>query len=46
MASYIIYTQGDFNIDVEGDSAMLGYLNTTFESNLLTTNIYTDNVAA
>jgi hypothetical protein len=39
----IIYTQGDFNIDVEGDSAMLGYLNTTFESNLLTTNIYTDN---
>lgn len=39
----IIYTQGDFNIDVEGDSAMLRYLDTTFESNLLTTNIYTDN---
>jgi hypothetical protein len=39
----IIYTQGDYNIDVEGDSAMLRYLSTTFESNLFTTTIFTDN---
>ena len=39
----IIYTQGDYNIDVEGDSTMLRYLSTTFEGNLFTTTIFTDN---
>lgn len=39
----IIYTQGDYNIDVEGDSMMLRNLSTTFESNLFTTTIFTDN---
>lgn len=39
----IIYTQGDYSIDVEGDSTMLQYINITFDSNLLTAGILTDN---
>lgn len=39
----IYYTQGNFSIDVEGDSTMLNYLTTNFDSNLLTVNIKTDN---
>ena len=38
----IIYTQGNYSIDVEGDSALLEYLETTFDSNLLTVSIRMD----
>ena len=40
----IYYTQGDFCIDVEGDSTTLSYLDARFDSNLLTVNIKTDNI--
>lgn len=39
----IIYTQGSYNIEVEGDSATLNYLNAEFDSNVLTVNLQTDN---
>ena len=39
----IIYTQGDYNIEVEGDSATLNYLVTDFDSNVLTVNLELDN---
>ena len=38
----IIYTQGDYSIEVEGDSALLQYLVTSFDSNLLTVSMRTD----
>lgn len=38
----IIYTQGDYAMEVEGDSAMLQYLMTSFDSNLLTVSMRTD----
>ena len=38
----IIYTQGDYNMEVEGDSAMLQYLVTSFDSNLLTISMRSD----
>ena len=38
----IVYTQGDYSIEVEGDSAMLQYLTTSFDSNLLTVSMRTD----
>lgn len=39
----IIYTQGDYNIEVEGDSTTLNFLNAEFDSNLLTVNLQSDN---
>ena len=39
----IIYTQGNYSIEVEGDSTTLNYLNTEFDSNILTVNLQTDN---
>jgi hypothetical protein len=39
----IIYTQGNYSIEAEGDSAMLTYLVTEFDSNVLTVNVQTDN---
>lgn len=39
----IIYTQGNYSIEVEGDSAMLTYLVTEFDSNVLTVKVQTDN---
>ncbi|MBO7569725.1 MAG: DUF2807 domain-containing protein [Bacteroidaceae bacterium] len=39
----IIYTQGNYGIEVEGDSATLDYLVTEFDSNILTVNLQTDN---
>lgn len=39
----IIYTQGNYSIDAEGDSALLNYLVTEFDSNVLTVNVQTDN---
>ncbi len=39
----IIYTQGNYNIEVEGDSALLNYLNINFDSNLMTVYVQTDN---
>ena len=38
----IIYTQGDYSIEVEGDSTTLNYLDTTFDSNLLVVSLQTD----
>ena len=38
----IIYTQGDYNMEVEGDSVLLQYLTTSFDSNLLTVSMRTD----
>ena len=38
----IIYTQGNYSIDVEGDSALLEYLQTNFDSNLLTVSMLSD----
>lgn len=38
----IFYTQGDYNIDVEGDSAMLQHLDADFDSGLLSVSIKTD----
>lgn len=38
----IIYTQGNFNIEVEGDSTMVNYLQANFDSNLLTVSIKSD----
>lgn len=38
----IIYSQGDYSIEVEGDSALLEYVNTNFDSNLLTVSIKSD----
>ena len=39
----IIFTQGDYAIEVEGDSATLNYLITDFDSNVLTVSLQTDN---
>lgn len=39
----IIYTQGNYNIEVEGDSTTLNYLITEFDSNVLTVNLELDN---
>ena len=39
----IIYTQGNYGIEVEGDSATLNYLTAEFDSNILTVNLQTDN---
>ena len=39
----IIYTQGNYSIEVEGDSATIDYLNAEFDSNILTVNLQTDN---
>ena len=39
----IIYTQGNYGIEVEGDSTTLNYLTTEFDSNILTVNLQTDN---
>lgn len=38
----IIYTQGDYSMEVEGDSMMLQYLTTSFDSNLLTISMRSD----
>lgn len=38
----IIYTQGDYSMEVEGDSTMLQYLVTSFDSNLLTVSMRSD----
>lgn len=38
----IVYTQGEYSMEVEGDSAMLQYLTTSFDSNLLTVSMRTD----
>ena len=38
----IIYTQGNYDIEVEGDSALMNYLETNFDSNLLTVSIKSD----
>ena len=38
----IIYTQGNFSVEVEGDSATLHFLHTDFDSNLLTVSIGND----
>ena len=39
----IIYTQGNYSIEAEGDSTTLSYLSATFDSNLLTVSVLTDN---
>ena len=39
----IIFTQGDYSIEAEGDSAILNYLNAEFDSNLLTVSLGADN---
>ena len=39
----IIYTQGNYAIEVEGDSATLNYLKAEFDSNLLTVSLQDDN---
>ena len=39
----IIYTQGNFSLEAEGDSATLSYLKTDIESGLLTVNVLSDN---
>lgn len=41
----IIYTQGDFSVEAEGDSTTLSYLKTEFDSNLLTVSVSSDNNA-
>lgn len=38
----IIYTQGNYNIDVEGDSATLNYLDVNFDCNVMTTSLKSD----
>lgn len=38
----IIFTQGDYSLEVEGDSALLELLKTDFDSNLLTVSIGVD----
>ena len=38
----IVYTQGDYSMEVEGDSTLLQYLTTSFDSNLLTVSMRTD----
>ena len=38
----IIYTQGNFKVEVEGDSSTLNFLHTDFDSNLLTVSIGND----
>ncbi|MBR2631195.1 MAG: DUF2807 domain-containing protein [Bacteroidaceae bacterium] len=38
----IFYSQGDYNIDVEGDSSMLQHLDADFDSGLLSVSIKTD----
>lgn len=38
----IIYTQGDYSIEVEGDSALIPHVKTSFDSNLLTVSMGTD----
>lgn len=38
----IVYTQGNYSVDVEGDSVMLEYLETNFDCNLLTVSIKSD----
>ncbi|MCQ2213970.1 MAG: DUF2807 domain-containing protein [Bacteroidaceae bacterium] len=35
----IVYTQGDYNIEAEGDSALINYLRTDFDSQILTLSI-------
>ena len=39
----IIYTQGNYAIEVEGDSTTLNYLKAEFDSNLLTVSLQDDN---
>lgn len=39
----IIYTQGNYNMEVEGDSVTLNYLITDYDSNVLTINLELDN---
>jgi len=39
----IIYTQGDYSMEVEGDSTTLNYLITDYDSNVLTVNLELDN---
>ena len=39
----IIYTQGNYAIEVEGDSATLNYVKAEFDSNLLTVSLQDDN---
>lgn len=39
----IVFTQGDFAVDAEGDSALLRFLDVNFDSNLMTVNIVTEN---
>ena len=38
----IVYTQGEYSMEVEGDSTMLQYITTSFDSNLLTVSMRTD----
>ena len=42
----IIYSQGSYNIEVEGDSVQLEYLQARFDSNLLTVSIKSDGNSA
>lgn len=39
----IIYTQGDYNLEAEGDSVTLNFLKTEIDSHLLTVTVHTDN---
>ncbi|MBO4673975.1 MAG: DUF2807 domain-containing protein [Bacteroidaceae bacterium] len=38
----VIYTQGNYNVEVEGDSTTLNYVKADFDSNLLTVSIQND----
>ncbi len=38
----VIFTPGDYNITVEGDSALLPYVSTNFDSNILTVSLQGD----
>ena len=38
----IVYTQGEYGMEVEGDSAVLQHLKTSYDSNLLTVSMGTD----
>ena len=38
----VIYTQGNYSIEVEGDSTTLNYLDVSFDNNLLTISLQTD----
>ena len=41
----VYYTQGDYNVEMEGDSVTLNYVKADFDSNLLTVSVSSDNNA-